>query len=121
MKQIKPKILIKTNWSGNSNKKKLVTVAWEKVCAPYEEGGLGLRSLVCINEATNMKLCRELLNSKEDWAIIHKSRALRNGHSINHHIASSIWSGVKTELTNIMDNSIWRVGSGHQIHLWNDA
>jgi hypothetical protein len=26
-------------WSGNIDQKKLVTVAWKKVCAPYEEGG----------------------------------------------------------------------------------
>ncbi|PNX55599.1 hypothetical protein L195_g049229, partial [Trifolium pratense] len=29
-------------WSGDISQKKLVTVAWKKVCAPYEEGGLGL-------------------------------------------------------------------------------
>jgi hypothetical protein len=44
-------------WSGNINQKKLVTVAWKKMCAPHEEGGLGLRSLITINEAPNLKLC----------------------------------------------------------------
>lgn len=31
-------------WSGNIEKRKLVTVAWHKLCKPYDEGGLGLRS-----------------------------------------------------------------------------
>jgi hypothetical protein len=53
-------------WSGNINQKKLVTVAWKKVCAPYEEGGLGLRSLIALNEAANLKWCWELLHSLED-------------------------------------------------------
>jgi hypothetical protein len=44
-------------WSGDINQKKLVTVAWKKVCSPFDEGGLGLRSLVCLNEAANLKLC----------------------------------------------------------------
>jgi hypothetical protein len=36
-------------WSGDINKRKLVTVAWKKVCVDTEEGGLGLRSLICLN------------------------------------------------------------------------
>lgn len=44
-------------WSGDTSKRKLVTVAWKKICNPYEEGGLGIRSLICLNEAFNLKLC----------------------------------------------------------------
>jgi hypothetical protein len=44
----------------------LVTVARKKVCAPYEEGGLGLRSLIFLNEAANLKLCWDLMNYVED-------------------------------------------------------
>jgi len=43
-------------WSGYLNKRKLVIVAWKKVGAPYVEGGLALRSLISLNEATNLKL-----------------------------------------------------------------
>jgi hypothetical protein len=42
-------------WSGDVNKKKLVTVAWHKVCTPFHEGGLGIRSLSKVNEAANLK------------------------------------------------------------------
>jgi len=30
-------------WSGDIYKKKMVTVAWKKVCSYLDEGGLGLR------------------------------------------------------------------------------
>jgi hypothetical protein len=61
-------------WSGDINKKKLVTVAWKKVCTPLAEGFLGLRSLLRLNEAANLKLCWDLLLFEEDWAIILKKR-----------------------------------------------
>jgi hypothetical protein len=54
-------------WSGDVNKRKLVTVSWKKVCTPYAEGGLGLRSLIKLNEASNLKLCWDLLHSEASW------------------------------------------------------
>jgi len=32
-------------WSGNREKRKMVTVAWKKLCRPLNQGGLNLRSL----------------------------------------------------------------------------
>ncbi|RHN73363.1 putative ribonuclease H-like domain, ankyrin repeat-containing domain-containing protein [Medicago truncatula] len=101
-------------------KRKIVTVAWKKICAPYEEGGLNLRSLVCLNEATNLKLCWDLLLSEEHWAKILKSRVLRGTSCINHHIYSSIWSGIKMEFQVIRENSSWLVGDGKKINFWFD-
>jgi hypothetical protein len=49
-------------WSGDISKRKLVTVSWANVCKPLSEGGLGLRSLVKLNEAANLKLCWDLLH-----------------------------------------------------------
>jgi hypothetical protein len=63
-------------WSGDISKRKLVTVSWKKVCMPYSEGGLGLRSLISLNEASNLKLCWELLHSDESWATILCSRVI---------------------------------------------
>jgi hypothetical protein len=105
-------------WSGSIDERKLVTVAWKKICAPFEEGGLGLRSLKVLNAATNLKLCWDLMHSDEDWAKILRSRVLRNGKAINYHVYSSIWSSVKHEVQVISDNSCWKVGNGQSINLW---
>lgn len=48
-------------WSGDVSKRKMVTVAWKKVCKHYDEGGLGTKSLVCLNETSNLKLCWDML------------------------------------------------------------
>jgi len=81
-------------WSGDTDKRKLVTISWKKVCGNYDEGGLGIRSLVNLNQATNLKMCWDLMQSDEDWAILLRRRVLRNSTCIKHHIFSSIWSGV---------------------------
>lgn len=107
-------------WSGNVTKRKMVTVAWKKVCADYDEGGLGTKSLICLNEATNLKMCWTLLHSDQQWASILRNRALRNQRSIKYHIFSSIWSSVKNELEVIKNNSTWIVGDGKMINFWYD-
>jgi hypothetical protein len=43
--------------SGDIAKKKMVNVAWKSGCADYDEWGIGTKSLVCLSEATNLKMC----------------------------------------------------------------
>jgi hypothetical protein len=52
--------------------------------------------------------------------MILKSRVLRHGKLVNHHVFSSIWSSIKHEASVILDNSSWKVGSGNSIQLWTD-
>jgi len=49
--------------SGDISKKKLFTVAWKKVSAPFE-GCLGIRSLICLNEDANLKQGWDMIHSK---------------------------------------------------------
>jgi len=95
-------------------------VAWKKVYADIDEGGLGLRSLICLNQARNMKLCWEMLHSEEQWAVIMRSRVLRGSSCIQHHIFSSLWSGLKNKFNIVKDNTIWLVGDGKNINFWFD-
>ena len=108
-------------WSGDVTKRKMVIVAWKKICADFEEGGLELKSLICLNEATNLKMCWNILQSEEQWANIVKSRVLRGNICINHHISSSIWSGAKAEFSILQENCSWIVGNGNQINFWSDS
>lgn len=107
-------------WSGDVDKRKLVTVAWHKTCRPFNERGLGLRSLRTLNEAANLKVFWDLFQSNEDWAIALRSRACPNRKPIKYHIQSSIWSSIKSEFTNILENSNWIIGDGQLINFWND-
>jgi len=75
--------------SGDVSKKKLVTVAWKKVCPTYDEGGLGLRSLVTLNLATNLKFCWEMMHIDEQWAQVLRSRVVRDHGCIHYHVTST--------------------------------
>jgi hypothetical protein len=108
-------------WSGDIDKRKLVTVSWEKLCRPYSQGGLNLRSLTKLNSATNLKLCWSLLNSQSSWAKLLRDRAIRGSRSISHHIYSFIWCSIKEEFSVIIVNTAWLLGDGKVINFWNDS
>lgn len=95
-------------------------VSWHRICKPYDEGGLGIRSMTTFNEATNLKLGWDMLNSNEPWAPSLKSKAIRNRKPISHHIFSSIWSSVKNDYSRILENSTWLLGTGENINFWFD-
>ncbi|XP_058742495.1 uncharacterized protein LOC131614988 [Vicia villosa] len=107
-------------WSRDVSKRKLVHVAWHKVCRPVSEGGLNIRSLATLNDASNLKLCWDLLQSSDPRAIILRARVLRGNKCINHHIHSSIWSGLKNEFQIVLDNSQILIGNGLNTNFWLD-
>lgn len=80
-------------WYGDieRKKRKMVKVAWHKVCKPLKEGDIGIKCLITLNEASNLKLCWDLKNSQEPWAILIRNRAFNNiGSSIFHLFSSSL-------------------------------
>lgn len=87
------------------------------MCAPLSEGGLGLHSLVKMNEAFNMKLALDIVNSSNSWALLMRNRTLRRGKFIQHHIFSSLWASLKLELNTNMENIAWCFRNGESISL----
>lgn len=89
-------------WSGDTKKRKLVIVAWHKCCKPLKEGGLGLKWLTKLNEASNLKLCWDLMTSQETWAMLLKSRVFNKNGPIKSHICSSLCSSVKVVVNRVL-------------------
>lgn len=92
-------------WSGKPNKRKLVTVAWQKLWSPCNEGDLGLRSLRSINNAALLKLCWEMFSTQNQWAQLLKSRFWRNHSPIRHYAKSSLWPGVREHVNSVIQGS----------------
>lgn len=90
------------------------------MCAPFAEGGLSFCYPVKLNEAFNLKIAWDFLIFSESWAVLLRSRILRKGKFIKHHIFSSIWSSLKYELQTILDNFAWCLDNGESISLWFD-
>lgn len=106
-------------WTCNLNNKKLVIVGWKPICSPISRDGIGLRSLLHLNDSSNIKLCWEMINSNDRWVVFLKRRFYMNNSSINYHIFSPIWSVIKPQLQNLMSNSKWLLGIGSKINFWN--
>lgn len=109
-------------WTGDPNIKKLFTLKWEKVCAPLEEVGLGIRSLEVIKRALLMKLVWKIQQVNEEWALFFQAKfKMKNGELISYHKQSTIWPGLKWIMDDVTDNSRWIVGDGENISVWYDA
>lgn len=107
-------------WSGDILTKKVVTVAWSKLCCPTIEGGVGLRSIRSINESSMLKLAWEACSSNQQWSSLIRARFFRNGKPSNLYLKSTIWPGIKSFLSTVLENSSWLIGSGVNIRFWTD-
>ncbi|KAL8509008.1 hypothetical protein ACS0TY_016265 [Phlomoides rotata] len=73
-------------WTGSTEKIGFCTVNWAKVCAPKEEGGLGIRSIKTANEAFLQRLSWNILNNKEPSMSFIRARFFKG-----HYKKNSFW------------------------------
>lgn len=102
-------------WGGDVESRKLATMAWKKVCKPVKEGGLGLRSLRCTNNAAMLKLCWEFNTSNMQWSNLIRARVFKKNGLISYHIGYSIWPGLKPFVSVTNQNLTWQIGNGKNI------
>lgn len=103
-------------WSGDIYSRKLVTVALSRVCSLIQEGGLGVRSLRAINNATMLKLCWEVQTSNGQCAKFLRARFFRSKGPAMHYIKSSIWPSLKPYLHFVQEGCKWILGDGQSIN-----
>ncbi|XP_019455087.1 PREDICTED: uncharacterized protein LOC109356210 [Lupinus angustifolius] len=107
-------------WSGDIGVKKLVTVAWHKVCSYMDEGGLGIKSFKCLKKAALLKLTWYLKTSNLEWAIFFILKFNCKSYITPKYSKSSIWPGIRENWLQANLNSIWLVGDGLSVNFWRD-
>ncbi|XP_019432511.1 PREDICTED: uncharacterized protein LOC109339510 [Lupinus angustifolius] len=107
-------------WSGDIGVKKLVTVAWHRVCSYMDEGGLGIKSFKCLNKASLLKLTWDLKTTNLEWAIFFRLKFNCKGYTTPKYSKSSIWPGIRDNWVHASLNSIWLVGDGLSVNFWKD-
>ncbi|KAF9626497.1 hypothetical protein IFM89_034431 [Coptis chinensis] len=108
-------------WSGDPSIKKGVTIAWDKVCKPYREGGLGIRKLGEVNRVMLMKLVWRFLEGKDDFAIFMQNKYLtRDDDVIGYYRPTSIWQCIKEAMREVRPRTQWAIGSGNLVDIWKD-
>lgn len=78
------------SWSGNVEKKKIVTVKLDICCKRLREGGLGIKSIKDFNATSKLHLCWNFLNGGCSWSNVLTARVRRSQGIIKYTIKSSI-------------------------------
>ncbi|GKA99204.1 RNA-directed DNA polymerase, eukaryota, reverse transcriptase zinc-binding domain protein [Tanacetum coccineum] len=111
-------------WCQGERQKGKSKVAWEVVCLPKKEGGLGLRRLDLFNKALMVTHIWNLLSRKESlwvkWIHVYKLRG-RNFFEIPFR-GNMTWGWRKIlQLRPLIRDHIWyRIGDGATCSLWFD-
>lgn len=107
-------------WTDDRLQRKFITVSWKKMCSPIAEGGLGIRPIRAINEATLLKLGWCIVSSSDQCACFLRARFLKKLKPIIHHISSSIWPALRKWILIVMENISWQIGVGTCVNFWTD-
>ncbi|XP_062014305.1 uncharacterized protein LOC133730800 [Rosa rugosa] len=111
-------------WGDSDNGRKIHWIAWDKMCVPKEEGGLGFR---------NMELFNQALLAKQGWRILRcpdslLARTLRAKyfpnsdflHACVHPGDSYTWRSLMKGKDLLVKGVRYQVGSGEAINVWSD-
>ncbi|XP_026459745.1 uncharacterized protein LOC113360451 [Papaver somniferum] len=108
-------------WSGDSLVSRSFMVAYDKICAPYNEGGLGISRMRVMNKVILMKLCWNICNSNKAWVRFMRAKFFgRNGQLVGY-MKSSILPGFKWVHSEVQSNYRMLIGDGRSTSLYFDA
>ncbi|KAF6134912.1 hypothetical protein GIB67_002313 [Kingdonia uniflora] len=109
-------------WSGDPEKKKFITINWDKVYKHPTEGGLGIHGLRDTNLAMLMKLGWGFLNDHDPWAVFLRAIFFYQKWSyFKLQKNSSIWTGLKEAIATVNTHFTWIIGSAKEIDFWRDC
>ncbi|KAL0348162.1 UNVERIFIED_CONTAM: hypothetical protein Sangu_1044000 [Sesamum angustifolium] len=110
-------------WQGSIGRG-YAKVAWEQVCRPKEEGGLGFRNILVINQALMLKHLWKLIQNGRnsiwaDWIIKHR---LHKKTLWTFHGSTGSWGWKKMiKLRPFLQRGLqYKVGDGLYFQLWQD-
>ncbi|XP_026439686.1 uncharacterized protein LOC113338489 [Papaver somniferum] len=88
-------------WSGYINTTHHNVVAWDIVCLPEEEGGIGIKSMRRMNDDAIMKMTWKSMTENSDFGSFIKARFRGVAYK-----KSSVWHGFKEQWSIIKENLI---------------
>ncbi|XP_026443244.1 uncharacterized protein LOC113343176 [Papaver somniferum] len=99
-----------------------VVVAYDKICCPFEEGGLGLSRMATMNFAMLMKLWWKISTSKKNWAGYLKVKFFsRRGYIKTYGVKSTILPGIRRVYKYVEANTKVLLGDGRSTSLYYDV
>ena len=99
-------------------------MAWDKICRPKQNGGIGLRKTAAVNRAYQSKLLWKILTNQDGmWVRIMRKKYLRHHDFRNTQIKqgdSVVWTNIMKCRELIRQGLIRTVGDGTNISFWQD-
>lgn len=108
-------------WSHHGQKR-LHWAAWEEICRPYNEGGLGIRTLKETVYGLQGKLAWKVYAGNSLWSNLLRQKYGANyntGTFISQQSSAALWRQIYTHFQNLGDIGRWSVGQG-RISFWKD-
>lgn len=76
-------------------KKRLALIAWEKICMPFNKGGLGLRRVTTMNDYLLSKLLWRRHKEEGEWRGIWNDKYNRENQDLKHFLNNETFQGVQ--------------------------
>lgn len=103
-------------WGAMDKDRYLAYVAWDRICMPFEKGGLGIRSLKEVNEALVLKsLWRLAQRMNIQWIQVVTDKYLPRSllwHSRRTYNCSVFWKGLMKLREKLTPMLRWEMGNG---------
>lgn len=111
-------------WSTKANNRGLHWIAWEKICVPFEKGGLGFRDLYNFNLALRAKQLWRLLHHPTSLlARVLKGRYFRHTSPMEVKTSNSPsygWRSILAAQDLLREGLRKTIGSGYNTRVWMD-
>ena len=75
-------------WTSTEEKRRMPLIAWDQVCKPIKEGGLGIRKIRSMNKALLAKQGWRTYHNDKEWSTIWKHKYLFNVNSLADFLSS---------------------------------
>ncbi|XP_042950231.1 uncharacterized protein LOC122282336 [Carya illinoinensis] len=111
-------------WSHNKSVKGIHWKSWEKLGQVKTKGGLGFRSLASFNKALLSKQLWRLIQDPSSLvARVFKHKYYNSCNVLDSKVETSpshIWRSIWSAMDVVKARSVWRVGNGESIKIWQD-
>ncbi|KAL0009260.1 hypothetical protein SO802_010762 [Lithocarpus litseifolius] len=111
-------------WGQKKEERKIPWIAWDKLCKPKADGGMGFKDLKSFNLA---------LLAKQGWRLLHnqntlfhqvfKAKYFENSTFLEAELGkhpSFAWRSIMAAKNVVAEGTRWSVGKGNKIRLWED-